>query len=58
MMSRFLHQRMRTTLTLDGDVAAKLKTEAQTQRRVDCEPDFFAFAAVFSAAWRPAGLAE
>ncbi|HWX29261.1 MAG TPA: hypothetical protein VNZ53_17695 [Steroidobacteraceae bacterium] len=49
---------MRTTLTLDGDVAAKLKTEAQTQRRVDCEPDFFAFAAVFSAAWRPAGLAE
>jgi hypothetical protein len=24
------------------------------QRRVDCEPDFFDFAAVFSAAWRPA----
>ena len=29
MMSQLLHQRMRTTLTPDDDIAAKLKTESQ-----------------------------
>jgi hypothetical protein len=33
MMAQYQHQRMRTTLTLDGDVAARRKTEAQRAAR-------------------------
>jgi hypothetical protein len=37
MISPLEHQRMRTTLTLDDDVAAKLKTDSQRAGRPFCE---------------------